>query len=379
MAWPIPSAKTIFLKMGAALETAIIRLRPDADPIDLSRAIYSARGVFSQILRAIAPELREVHDHQAYWARQYMPDTADAEDAILSHSSIWGVPQRGALKAVGSVLVEGAAGTVLPAEIELSSGAGNLYRTTAGGTIAAGGTLVVAASAVEAGVSGNLDTGVRLTTVTSYSAITRITVSTAFSGGADEQSLDELKAAYLTRIRQAPHGGAAFDYPVWVRQVADAKAVAVVADWIGFGSLGIVVVMKNEDGSPRVPTGAEIASIQTHLGPQSSQSGVRPVTARVIVVPGVLRQIPIKVRLRPDTAIVRAAVTDAYERFIATIGDEDDDQNASPIGARIEPSRISEAISAASGEYAHDMILPVAPFVLERTEFPVATAIEFVN
>lgn len=268
-------------------------------------------------------------------------------------------------------------GTVLPAGIELSSGAGALYLTTAGGTIAAGGTLNVAAIAMEAGESGNLETGVRLATVVSYSSISRITVANAFSGGADEQTLDELKAAYLTRIRQAPHGGAGFDYPVWIREVADAKAVAVVPDWIGFGSIGVVAIMNDEDDSARLPTPAEITLMQAHLGPQSSAIGVRPVTARAIVVAGVLRPIPLKVRLRPDTAIVRAAVTEAFERFVATIGDEDDDQNQSPIGAVIEPSRISEAISAASGEYAHDMIVPAARYTLERTEYPVPGAIEF--
>ena len=114
-----------------------------------------------------------------------------------------------------------------------------------------------------------------------------------------------------------------------------------------------------------------------HLGGVGSQTGARPVTARVIVVPGVLRTLTITVRLRPDTVITRAAVTDAWQRFVATIGDEEDTQNASPIGAVVEPSRISEAISAASGEYAHDLDLPAARFTLERTEFPVAGAITF--
>ncbi|MEE9921759.1 MAG: hypothetical protein PBV01_00005 [Brucella anthropi] len=74
-----------------------------------------------------------------------------------------------------------------------------------------------------------------------------------------------------------------------------------------------------------------------------------------------MRAIPITVRVRPDTIATRAAVEEAFAAFIATIGDANDDQNASPIGARIEPSRISEAISAASGEYAHDLISPSVP------------------
>lgn len=377
MVWPISSAKDIFLRMGARLETALLRIKSDADPYDLSRAVYSAEGMFSNILRTVAPEVREVHDHQAYWARQYMPDSADAEEAIFSHASIWGVDQRGALKAVGSVLIEGTAGSVLPAGIELSSGNASLYVTTSGGTIGAGGTLTVAAVASSAGAVGNLETGIRLSTVVPYPEIARATVATAFAGGADEQSLDELKAAYLTRIRQAPHGGAGFDYPTWVRQVADAKAVGVVPDWIGFGSVGIVVIMNDENKAPRVPTGAEIEIIQDHLGLPSSPLGAKPVTARVIVVPGVLRQIPVTVRLRPDTAMVRAAVTEAFQRFVATIGDDEDSRNASPIGATIEASRIAEAISAASGEYAHDMIAPAAPYTLERTEYPVPASIVF--
>jgi len=77
------------------------------------------------------------------------------------------------------------------------------------------------------------------------------------------------------------------------------------------------------------------------------------------------------VRLRPDTVAIRAAVTEALARFVATIGDEDDDQkNASPIAAVIEPSRISEAISAADGEYAHDLLAPAARFTLRRDQYP---------
>jgi uncharacterized phage protein gp47/JayE len=102
---------------------------------------------------------------------------------------------------------------------------------------------------------------------------------------------------------------------------------------------------------------------------------VRPVTAHAVVVTAEMTAIPITVRLRPDTVATRAAVTEAFTRYVATIGDADDAQNASPIGAIIEPSRISEALSAASGEYAHDLVVPAARTVLDSRQYPIAGTI----
>ncbi|ANM05220.1 Mu-like prophage baseplate assembly J-like protein [Rhizobium phaseoli] len=376
MPWPIPTAKVIAAKIAGTIEAGILRLRPDADAAAVSRAVRSVRGVFAQIGRAFSLELREVHDHLAWWGRQYFPDTAE-EEYVLRHAAIWGVEQRGATNAVGSILIEGVAGAPLPSGLQFSASNAVIYQTTAVAAIGAGGTVTVAAAAVAAGTAGNLESGVRVTVVTPFPEISKATIAAAFVGGADEAEPAEIQAATLERIRQPPHGGAAFDYPTWVGKVVSVKAVGVIEDWVGRGSVGIVVLMKNDDGTARVPSSAEIDVIQAYLGGVGSQTGTRPVTARVIVVPGVLRTLPLTIRLRPDTVITRAAVTDAWQRFVATIGDEDDEQNASPIGAVIEPSRISEAISAAAGEYAHDLDLPAARFTLERTEYPVAGPITF--
>lgn len=180
----------------------------------------------------------------------------------------------------------------------------------------------------------------------------------------------------MAYIRQRPHGGAGFDYMSRLREQFDVRAVKPITDWVGRGSVGVIVAMK--DGtSARAPTVSEMAEQLEYLGAPGSSSGVRPVTAYVVIVPAKMRAIPITVRLRPDGVSTRAAVEEAFAAFIATIGDESDDQNDSPIGALIEPSRISEAISAASGEYAHDLISPSAPFRLERDEYPLPGLVTF--
>ena len=379
MVWPVPSAKTIFSRIAAAAEVGLLSIYPQGDVRAISRAVRSARGMFAVIWSAVAPEVRETHDHVAWWARQWMPDSADDEAMILRHASIWGIDPRDATKAIGSVTIEGVAGTVLASGIVLTSTASTTYVTTAGGTIAAGGTMTVTAEAIAAGSSGNLESGVQLSTVAASPAISKVTVATAFAGGTDDEAPEEVQVRYLQRIREPPMGGSAPDYRAWVGNVASVYAVKVVEEWIGRGSIGLIIALKDDDGRPRVPTALELSAIGAYIGAQGSQTGVRPVSARVIPLAAELVDVPVSVRLRPDGALTRAAVQAAYDRFIATIGDEDDIENESPIGATIEPSRISEAISAADGEYSHDLTIPAARYTLGVKACPVATAITWLN
>lgn len=371
MPWLVPKAKQLAERFASSLEDGLLTIRSTLDPIALSRAVRSPRGVFAQIGRAVVLVVSEVHEHIGYWSRQVFVDTAEDEH-VLRHAGIWGVSQRQPVAAIGTVLIEGDPGFVVPLATELSSSSGVLYETTQAAVLDEDGLVTVAAAAIAPGPAGNLEAGIRLATVVAVPEIDRITVESAFVGGVGEWTMDELAAAVLAHIRQRPHGGAAFDYPVWLSQQFSVAAVNVVEDWIGRGSVGIVVMMRDPDGTPRVPSSGEIEAMQAFLGDQGSGTGVRPVTARIVVVAGVIVTLPLTVRIRPDTPRTRAAITEAWQRFVATIGDADDEENAGPIGARIEPSRISEAISAASGEYAHDLILPAAPYTLDRTEFPVA-------
>jgi len=65
------------------------------------------------------------------------------------------------------------------------------------------------------------------------------------------------------------------------------------------------------------------------------------------------------------------------ESVVLSIGDKNDTFNATPIGATIERSRIIEALSAAEGEYAHDLISPAQNIVLGATHYPVVGPVTF--
>ncbi|WP_306050082.1 baseplate J/gp47 family protein [Oceaniradius stylonematis] len=377
MSWPVPSARQLVARMAGALETAILKARPSAEPLDVSRAVRSARGVLAMVLRSVALEIRSLHDHIRWWARQWFVDTADDAAIIARHADIWGIARRPATASNGTLTVLGDPGTVVPQGTVFAAGGGVLVTTSQVAEIGGDGTVAVSVVALVQGAAGNLEEGVRLAPSPFLAGIDSAAVADGgLAGGADIESLESWQARTLDHIRERPHGGAGFDYPKWLAEAFPVYGVKVLPDWIGRGSVGVSVSMA-DGGFGRQPNGDELAAMLDHLGLPGSALGVRPVTAHVVVLGAGPAPQALTVRLRPDTAANRIAVEGAWNGFLATLGDELDEGNDSPIGALIEPSRLSEALSAAEGEYAHDLIAPAAPVQLGPAEFATPGVLTF--
>ena len=373
MPWPVDRPTTIAARMASVLEIALRSLYPLIDPALISRAVRTVRGVFAQVLRVFSLELREVQDHLRWWSLEWFPDTATEQ--TLRHASIWGVEQRPPTLAVGSVIIEGVAGTPIPNDLELVDETGLIFDTTEAGEIGEDGTLTLPIIATLAGPLSNLPAGSDLRPLVPFAGILNSRVGeSGTAGGALEETEAELQRAVIRRIRQREHGGAAFDYREWLEREFAVFAVSVEPEWIGRGSVGVIVAMQDEEGLGRSPTVEELDDMQRYIGRFAVAEGVRPVTARVVLVSAEPEEVSIRVRLRPDTDEARAAVEEAWPRFLAMVADDDTDPiNTSQIAATLEHSRISEAISSASGEYAHDLLEPAphpaAPLKLDVKKF----------
>lgn len=376
MPWPVDDAKTIAARWAGNLEARILKVHVNVDPLAVSRSVRSEKGSLSMIGRASSLEIRQVQDHVSWWARQYFPDTAEEEN-VARHGDIWEVFPRPATRAVGKLDITGKAGTILPADLIFEASASIQYTNPKASQIGADGKLSLDVEALLTGRNGNLEEGISLTQQTNIADIDTITVATGgLVGGAETEQPPEHQKAVLQHIRQRPHGGAGFDYPTWLDRKYDVRAVQVLPDWIGRGSVGVAVVMK-EGLFGRAPSQEELNAMADYLGRPNSKLGVRPVTAHVVMLAATIQEVPLAVRLRPDTAEARANISEAWTRFLATVGDEDDEENDGPIGALLEPSRISEALSAAQGEYAHDLISPSAPLKLDAKAYPVPGQITY--
>lgn len=355
MGFPLPSPDDLTRRQEALMEQAILAARPDASPAAVARAVRSPRGVLAAIVRDNAMALYEAHLHLSWWGQQYFPDTAEGE-ALDRHGNIWGVYRRAATAAMGKVIFAGEAGVEIAAGLEMQSVLGLTYQAAEGGVIPEEGTLTLAVVAVDAGKDGNLDAGSSLTLVTALSGLNSqaaMVDGDGLAGGADREGDADFTTRILDRIRNPGHGGSADDYRRWVK---DAYAASFVRANPITGGVSVVVAMGTA-AAPRVPTAEELADILAYL------DELRPVgMADFFVTPVVLRAIDHRVVLSPDTSKTRANVTAAITSFYAREAD---------IGGTIYRSRLSEAISAADGEYNHELFEPAGDTVCAENELPV--------
>lgn len=362
MPFPISDPRTLTRRLEALMESEIRAVRPDVAPAAIARAVRSPRGMLAIIIRTFVLGLYEVHLHLRWWGQQYFPDTAELE-FLLRHAAIWGVVRRPATKAIGKAEVEGAPGTIIPAG-RLLQGAGVTYEILSAETIGDNGGAALDVRATVAGPIGNAAAETPLSFVEDIPGLTAQVATvdaSGLNGGADIEVPSALLGRLLAEIQEPAHGGAKFDYPRWVTNAFAASQVEAYGDWVGRGSVGVVVAMGTRY-APRVPTEAELDAIAAEIEIQ------RPVTAERVIVPVVLKPIALSIELDPLSAPVKAAVEAAIRTFFAV---------ESKIGGKLYLSRLSEAISSAAGEYRHRLILPAATVTTERYELAVPGVISW--
>jgi uncharacterized phage protein gp47/JayE len=361
MPFPLPSPEELAESQAVEMAAALKALRPEVSPLAIDRAVRSEKGLVAAHARTDALGLYGTHLHLRWWGDQYMPDTAELEH-LIRHGSIWGVYQREATKAVGYAVFTGTPGIAVPIGLQLRTPGGALVETSEAGVVAGGGSVTLALIASEGGAAANTAGGATLPIVTALAGLDPQAATLdddGLAGGAAEETSDSLLERLLAVIREPGHGGADFDYPNWVRSAFAASKVKTIANWVGPGSVGVVVAMGTAL-APALPSPAEVEAIAAHL------EGLRPVTAEVHVVAYLPLVVPFTLAITPDTLANRAAAQAALADHFA---------REAKIGTVMPLSRISEAVSAANGEYAHRIEIPAAAIEPEPRELPILGAV----
>ncbi|GAB0119488.1 baseplate J/gp47 family protein [Acidisoma sp. 7E03] len=355
MTWPIPSPSDISDRYSAALEAAL-STDPDGNPQDVdARSSDTLLGVMARTHGEVG---YEEYLFQANVAKEQFPDTAVQE--LARHGRLWGVPRVPAKFASGQVIFTATNACTVDAGARLYLGS-TYWDLTADLAVAAGGTATGIVVAELSGAAGNLAAGSSLQLQSPVAGLTVQAASVAaggITGGADIQSLDDWRAAIVDRIRNPAAGGNANDFETWAR-AAGAKYAKCVPNWQGPGTVGVIIAM----AGPRPPTSDELAAVQAYI------DGVRPVTGTTYVIGATLSTTPMQITLNPDTAGARIAVQAAVDLFYLS------DAYAGQIGGTIFKSRLSDAISAVSGEISHRIYLPAADVTVGNTVLPITSAI----
>jgi uncharacterized phage protein gp47/JayE len=321
----------------------------------LDGADASLRRMLLNILAKMqAGSVHGLYGYLDWIALQGMPDTA-TDEHLERWASIWSKQRKAASKSsCPNVNFAGTDGSVIPIGTLLKRADGFEYETTTQGVIA-DGSVNVSIEAVKAGSASNAATSTQLKLPSPVAGVQSTAIAGELAGGADIESDESLLGRYLSRIRQAPHGGADFDYVDWALEVSGVTRAWPYPRELGAGTV-TVRFMTDDLTADGIPAAESVTAVQSYI------DNVRPVTADVFVVAPVAVPINPAVNLSPNSAAVQAAVQAELSDLLK--------REAIP-GATILISHLREAISIAMGETDHVLVSPVADISHTTGQIPV--------
>ena len=316
---------------------------------EITAKVAGASFVGNSVLRVLADAQAAlahlVLRYLDWLARQFLPDTAEAE-WLDRHGDIWLVNADGTIGrkagtlAAGSVTMTGVPGTIVPIATELQANV--FYETTAQILLGSSAT-AVAVIALDPGTAGNMNPGDVLSFTTAIAGVDGTATVVSLTGGADDETDDELRQRILFRIQQPPMGGDADDFVQWALAVPGVTRAWCYPLEMGIGTVTVRFMcddLRAEWGGFPLPI--DVLNVETYI------DSVRPVAVKDVFV---LAPLPMPVdltifSLTEDTEAMRQAIEEAVELELL--------MRASP-GGTVYRSWIEEAIMSVVGDATYEL------------------------
>ena len=202
-----------------------------------------------------------------------------------------GITRKEADKAVGSVTLSHDGIITVPAGERLvaNTTAGAVYFVTREDAAINANSVTVAAEAEEGGAAGNVAAGqiTAFAAGSDFSSTVTVTNATAFEGGVDIESDDDLRARYLAAVQRPATSGNANQYERWALEISGIRKARVYPVWNGPGTVRVVIV--ETDGT--APPATKVEEVTNYI------ESLRPVGANVTVAPAVERALDVAATL----------------------------------------------------------------------------------
>lgn len=355
MTLPIPAPATLAQRFAAWLAQQSF-VASDGTTVRLDA---TAPQTLEQALSIVsALDLYQIYIYARDIGLELMVTTATEGGLLPQHAKIWGVPREGAVAAIGNFVIQSIANSdvTLPAGTMITVDGSAQWTISAAVTIAPNAAVSVPVVATETGVSGNLAANTAAQLVSPISGIATITSDqSGITGGAPIQPVEAWRAAIIAAIRNPPGGGTKADYVKWATS-AGAAYVNVVSQWLGRGTIGVIVAMTGGVA----PSPAQIAAMTAAI------DKVRPVRANVTIAAAVIVPQPLTITLNPNTQAAQAAVTAALSSFYLSQG----------IGATLYIEAIESVIATVAGN-RNTLVSPVSDQTLAVNQMAVLGQITF--
>lgn len=375
----MPYSRPLLSDLQTQVAQDIASAVPGSDPL----LRFSNLGILGNVLAGLA------HLHYGYldWiSKQAVPFTA-TEEFLESWAALKGVFRIPATQASGQITFSGLVGTPIPAGTPIARGDGVQFTSTADATVAIGGSAVVSAIANAdptglTGAFGNTAVGVAMTLGTSIPGIQSSgSVSTAFTGGADLETDDSLRARTLQAYQNPLQGGTQSDYQQWALQVP-----GVTRAWCnpsGYGSGSVVVyimldlVEAAHNGFPQGTDGVAtaetrgIAATGDQLAIANYMYDLRPCTALVYVSSPLANPINFTISgLSTASASTKTSISQAIAGVLQ--------QNGSPLNGTVELSLIESAIATIPGIAGFVITSPTANITGTMGQLPTLGTVTYI-
>ena len=346
---------------------------------DFNARIEDARTFLRRSFFAVASTVMGGVAHLLYEYINYVKDqlfalTADAEHLDRLGDEM-GVAKGTGVKATGTALATGTAGTAIGVNTTLTSQTGLIYRVTTATSIGTGGTVSIALEAEKSGTSYNAASGTVLSFVSPISSInTDVTVESAgIENGTNAETTDQYRARVLLRKRFPPHGGIREDYVAWALEVTGVTRAWSVPEYQGIGTIGVAFVRDNDTGGifPDETERTEVRDhIISHTDPILLKEVGIPVTAQngLFVIVNRAKTVDMTIEISPNTSAIQTAVTSKLTDLI---------QNSGGAELTITVSEFYEAIMAATNIIKSRVIVPAADVTANANEVHVLGTITY--
>ena len=219
-------------------------------------------------------------------------------------ASVFGITRQIATNGFGGVTFTAAGVAAVPAGTQLTDVDGNEYETRVHYNFPGAGTHDISVAALSLGLDTNLGAGAALIITTPILLVdSNCTVAADFTGGADEESDDDIRARLLYRMAHVPQGGAEADYVIWAQEVEGVDSVWPVVPVAHLPTIAVIYS----------GTAAEV-DVQAYLDDTTRKPmNAVPTAASVETNPSVQFDTAFTIEGHLETGAVQADVEDAIE------------------------------------------------------------------
>lgn len=250
---------------------------------------------FYDVLKPVAIELEKTYLVADMILDKSFADTATGKDLDRIVKEV-GLSRKPTTKSYGMVTITGLKGAIIKKGEKVASDSIN-FIFTEDLVIPESKTINVKVECEKYGTIGNVPQGAIKYFPKTLEGLQTVINTQEFNNGYDEETDENLRERYYTKVRTPATSGNVYHYLNWSKEVIGVGDARVIPLWNGNGTVKVILINSNKTGADATL----VTNVKNHIEEE------RPIGATVTVVSAIERAINISVTLNIDALNVTQA------------------------------------------------------------------------